>query len=79
VHKAVSELPPGEWSGPVTSGFGAHVVQLLRLDPATLPSFEAVRDAVEEDWRRGTAETLREAQFEALRDRYEVILPGQDG
>jgi hypothetical protein len=54
-------------------------VQLLRLDPASLPSFEAVRDAVEEDWRRGTAETLREAQFEALRDRYEVILPGRDG
>lgn len=72
---AVSELPPGEWGGPVTSGFGEHLVLLLDREPATPPPFEAVRTAVEEDWRRDAAEALREEQFRALRDRYQVILP----
>lgn len=76
---AVSDLSPNEWRGPVASGFGAHLVQLVAVEPATPPQFETVRAAVEADWRRARAEALREAQFLALRDRYEVILPPEGG
>jgi parvulin-like peptidyl-prolyl isomerase len=63
------------WSGPVRSAFGEHLVELLDLEPGVPPPFEAVRHAVLEDWRRGEAEELREAQYKVLRERYEVILP----
>ena len=72
---AISGLEPGEWRGPVESAFGSHLVQLVEMEPAVPPSFEAARRAVEEDWRRETAERLREAQFQALRERYEVLMP----
>lgn len=71
----VTALPPGAWSGPVSSAFGDHVVLLQELDPATAPPLEAVRHAVEEDWRRAKADDLREAQYQELRARYEVKLP----
>ena len=45
------------------------------VDPAAPPSFETVRSEVEEDWRRQYAEDVREAQYRALRERYEVVLP----
>ena len=72
---AVSALAPGAWRGPVVSAFGPHLVQLVELDPAAPPSFETVRSEVEEDWRRQYAEDVREAQYRALRERYEVVLP----
>ena len=75
---AISGLEPGEWRGPVESAFGSHLVQLVEMEPAVPPSFEAARRTVEEDWRRETAERLRDAQFQALRERYEVVMPSAD-
>jgi PPIC-type PPIASE domain len=75
--ETVAALPPGAWSGPVRSSFGAHLVELLTLEPATAPQFEVVRTAVEEDWRRAKADELREAQYRGLRAQYEVVLPSE--
>jgi hypothetical protein len=72
--ETVSALEPGGWQGPVESSFGTHAVQLLDRQPATAPPFEAIREAVEQDWRRQAAEELREAQYWALRERYEIIV-----
>ncbi len=78
-YEAIAGLDANAWTGPVISGFGAHLVEVLGSEPAATPPFEAVRAAVEEDWRRDSADALREAQFRALRDRYQVILPQEDG
>jgi hypothetical protein len=72
---AVAELEPGAWRGPIDSAFGKHLVDLLALEPAVPPAFETVRSEVEQDWRRESATALREAHFQVLRGRYEVILP----
>ncbi len=71
----IAALDKGIWSGPVASGYGRHLVEVLEFQPAQLPPFEAIREAVEQDWRRENAETLREAQYEALLQRYRVVLP----
>ena len=72
---AVARLPPGEWQGPVASAFGNHLVRLDEAQPAAMPPFEAVRADVERDWRQEKAAELREAQFQALLGRYQVVLP----
>ena len=68
----VAALPPGEWSGPLRSGYGWHLVRVDAVRPAMVPSLDVVRDrvlqAVLEERR---AWRLRET-LKALRARYAV-------
>lgn len=70
----IAALPQGGWEGPVPSAYGTHLVQVVELEPARARPFEAVRAAVEQDWRRAKAEALKDAQYQALRQRYRVVL-----
>lgn len=72
----VAALPQGRWAGPVPSAYGPHLVEVVAFQPGRVPPFDAVREAVEQDWRRAEAEAAREAQYEALRARYRVVMPG---
>jgi hypothetical protein len=76
---AVAALPPGEWAGPVASGYGGHVVRLGEHRPARLPPLEEVRGEVERDWRAETRVRLAGERLDALLDRYEIVLPDVAG
>lgn len=49
--RALEEVPPGRWSGPIASSSGWHVVLVEEREPATLPPLESVRGRVQESWR----------------------------
>ncbi len=72
--RTVFELAPGSWSGPVRSGYGVHLVQVLDRDPGEPRRFEDVRDAVIDDWHRGKAIKTSEAFLAKLRDKYGVVV-----
>lgn len=71
----IAALSPGEWGGPIASAYGRHLVEVLAFEPMREQPFEAVRAAVEQDWRRANVEAVRDAQYQALRQRYRVVLP----
>ncbi len=72
---AVFQLAPGSWRGPIESGFGWHVIWVESVMPARVPAFEEVEPDVKSRWiEEQRAESKRRA-FEAMRARYEVILP----
>lgn len=75
VFDQIAELEPGEWSGPVTTGYGRHLVRLDVHEPGVLPPFEVVRERVEQDWRRSKADQLRSERFEQLRNQYDIEKP----
>lgn len=75
---ALTELPVGEWSGPVRSGFGIHLVRVMEKEPPSLPELAEVEDKVLFDWRREQANSLSEAQFKALLTAYDVETPSGD-
>ena len=72
--REVFQLTPGEWAGPVVSGYGLHLVRVLDTEPARLPEFEEIRDRVTnlylDDLRRRTNEEV----YERLKSRYEIIV-----
>lgn len=74
----VSDLPRGEWRGPVVSAYGYHLVVLDAVGALDPPSFDAVRDQVEDVWRGETAAQVGETQYQALRSRYQVVLPSTE-
>lgn len=72
---AIAALPVGEWTGPVQTSFGQHLVLLTERKEARLPPLAQIRERVEQNWRMQAAKALREARFQALLSRYEVIRP----
>ena len=74
----IAEIQPGEWAGPVQSGYGVHLVHILDSLPARTPPLEEVRDAVLRDWKKAKALELRESYFARLRERYVVEIRSGD-
>ena len=70
--RAVAALPPGRWAGPVTSGFGQHLVRLRKLTPGAVSPLSAVRKAVENDWREANRVARENAAYQALLDGYTI-------
>ena len=71
----VVALPDGEWTGPVDSSFGSHLVRRGAVSVPETPPLSEVRDAALAAWRADRARALRDAQYAALRARYELRLP----
>jgi len=73
--RALFGLKAGSWQGPVESGYGWHLVWIDSLTPARAPTFEEVEAEVKQEWiAERRAEAKRKA-YEAMRARYEVVLP----
>lgn len=73
--RAVFRMTPGQWAGPVESGYGSHLVWVDSLTPARLPDFPEVEADVRTAWIEQQRVEIREEAFAAMRARYEVVLP----
>lgn len=70
--EALSELLVGQWSGPVRSGLGLHLVQLTEKQPEHLAPFEDIKEFVARQYEYYTVLDAQERMFRELLDRYEV-------
>jgi len=72
---ALFHLTPGSWQGPIESGLGWHVAWVESITAGRVPSFEEIEHTVKSAWiEEQRAESRRQA-FDAMKARYEVILP----
>ena len=72
--ESVMQLEPGQWRGPVLSGYGVHLVYVYGVQKAPPPKFESVQQAVLQDWQTEQQEKFNEEFFDNLRRRYEVVI-----
>ncbi len=87
--RGLAELPTGEWSGPLASAFGVHLVRVLTRSAPGQPDLAQVRSRVLEDYRATRHREANEAAYESLHKRYRVTVeriegferdvPGSDG
>jgi peptidyl-prolyl cis-trans isomerase C len=63
------------WAGPIESGYGWHLVWIESIVPARVPAFEEVASEVATGWIEDQRAEIRARAFEAMRARYEVVLP----
>jgi peptidyl-prolyl cis-trans isomerase C len=73
--RTLFQLQPGSWRGPIESGFGWHLVWVDSMTPARLPAFEEVEPEVKSVWVAEQRAQFKRQAFEAMRARYEVVLP----
>jgi parvulin-like peptidyl-prolyl isomerase len=72
--KEVSELSPGQWNGPVLSGYGTHLVYVNGRNVAQDPEFDNVKELVKEDWSDKKREEINDQFYTDLLSSYEVII-----
>ena len=73
--QAVLALTPGSWHGPIESGYGWHLVWVDSITPGRVPAFEEVEPDVKAEWMAERRADAKRKAFEAMRARYEVVLP----
>lgn len=72
--RVLFELEPGQWQGPIRSGYGVHLVRVSEVVESSLPEFEEVRDRVLVDLMRERREAANQGFYDSLLKRYEVVI-----
>jgi peptidyl-prolyl cis-trans isomerase C len=72
--ESLAALSPGEWHGPVLSGYGTHVVYVHHIVEPPAPIFAEVRERVTQDWTSAKSEELNEQFYASLREQYTVVI-----
>ena len=72
--RQIETAPLGQWSGPITSSFGAHLVRVTACTSAALPELNAIRRVVAREWENERRVTSRSDSYQKLRARYTVVI-----
>jgi hypothetical protein len=71
---AVASLEAGRWEGPVESGYGLHLVKIIRLEESRIPEWTEVRERLEADLRFDARKAAEDQFYAELLPRYQVLL-----
>ena len=72
--QSLVDLSPGQWHGPVLSGYGTHLVYVSHISEPSPPVFAEVREQVVQDWTTEKSEELNEQFYANLRDSYTIVI-----
>ena len=67
-------LAPGQWHGPVLSGFGVHLVYVNSIIEPPPPEFAGVRERVIADWSLDRGNELNDKFYTNLRGQYSIVI-----
>jgi len=69
--QAVMELAPG-WHGPIASGYGLHLVNIVEREEGRAPDYNEIRDRLVLDYNRMRSERAKDALYEGLATEYDI-------
>ena len=72
--ESLVKLSPGQWHGPVLSGYGVHLVYVHHISEPPAPVFTEVRERVAQDWQTDKGNELNEKFYANLQDRYTIVI-----
>lgn len=71
---ALLKLPEGQWTGPVTSGVGLHLVRVDKRVLPRKPRLDEVHQRVENDWRSAKSRQAMDKAFDEMIKGYDVVI-----
>jgi len=72
--QALDTTAHGQWSGPLESDFGLHLVRITQHQAGRVPALVEVRAAVEREWSNEKRKAIEEQRFAALLTRYRITM-----
>jgi hypothetical protein len=70
----LGELPPGQWNGPIESGYGVHLVRISERTEGRMLELAEVRDAVRREWANGRRLEANDKCYQELLKHYVVTI-----
>jgi hypothetical protein len=70
----LGKLAPGEWHGPIESGYGTHLVFVSERTEGRVPALAEVRDLVQREWTNARRLETNEKFYAELLKRYSVTI-----
>ena len=72
---ALFKLQPGDWRGPIESGYGWHLVWIDSREEPRVPTLEEVRPIVVQAWQAEKYDEVKQRAMDEIRSRYQVVAP----
>ena len=72
--ESLVKLSPGQWHGPILSGYGVHLVYVSSITEPPAPVFAELRERVAADWKTEKGEELNDKFYANLRDQYTIVI-----
>ena len=73
----IAEAPVGQWTGPLQSGFGLHLVRVDDRKAGATPAFEQIRPLVLREWQSEQRTEFNRAFLDSLRAKYDIRVEGE--
>ncbi len=70
----LAEVPLGQWSGPLSSGLGVHLVLVTGRTEDFLPPLEEIRDSVLREWTHERRTEMNRLFLDKLLEQYEIVV-----
>ena len=68
------KLEAGGWTGPLYSGYGAHLVKMTAKQDERFPALEEIHREVQREYMVGRRQELKDATYQKLREGYEIVV-----
>jgi hypothetical protein len=65
---------PGEWTGPLYSGYGVHLVRVSSREAGRMPELSEIRELVEREYLAQQRHEQKELAYRRLREGYEIVI-----
>ena len=72
--KNLAAIAPGQWHGPIESGYGAHLVFVSGRTEGRVPRLDEVREAVVREWDNARRQAANDTLYEGMLKRYTVTI-----
>lgn len=69
---SLATLTPGEWGGPIESGYGMHLVLVSQRTEGRVPGLDEVREQVKREWMNDRRQAANRAFLDELLKKYRV-------
>ncbi len=76
--ETLSQVPLGEWVGPIRSGLGYHLVRVRENNPAHLAPFDEIKEYVAQQYEYYAVLDAQKELFQELLDRYQVEITAKN-
>jgi hypothetical protein len=70
---AVVALVPGQWAGPIESGYGLHLVKVLQREDAAIPDWTDVRHKLITDIQFEARKAAEDQLYAEIAPRYQIV------